>query len=252
MVEQQDTMRHYRLAAMLLMAWIVGAAERPYITERGRQMNGHSAGSGPAIVSGRSSTGATFVHDPMGHAILRFPDGTKQRLFTNLSKKTTFFGTPAEALQVELTPESDCMKDGDGSPSVFATLAGREKLLGVDTVRILHVTPSARAVSWRVPAAGCALVQMGVQWLDPATGRMGSVTTEQMTKFEFREPEVKWFASNGYEEVTPSAAQQAQLFFNTQGRGPKQPIDDKIMELLKRDDANYKRRNPDGRTRNGL
>ena len=252
MVDQQDTMRNYRSAAMLLMALTVRAAERPYVTERSRQINGHSAGSGPAIVSGRSSTGATFVHDPMGHAILRFPDGTEQRLFTNVMKKITFFRTPAEALEVELAPESDCMKNGDGSPALFATLAGREKLLGVDTVRILDVTPSARAVSWRVPGAGCVLVQMGVEWLDPATGRMGSVTTERMTKFEFKEPEVKWFASTGYEEVTPSAAQQAEIFFNTRGRGPKQPLDDKIVEIMERADANYKRRNPNGRTRNGL
>lgn len=135
---------------------------------------------------------------------------------------------------------------------MFASIAGREVLLGIATVKIPSVTPRARSMACRVPSAACVLVQTGFEFLDPATGRIGSTTTERMTKFEFEKPEAKWFDSSGSEEVKPSIADHADVLFNTRGRGLKRPLDAKMVEIMKRADAAYKRRNPNGRTRNGL
>lgn len=245
-------MGHHKLAAVLLTALTAAGAERAYLTERVMQMNGQTTSGGAIVVSGRSSTGATFVHNGIGFAFLRFPDGAEQRVRINVAKKTTFYLTRAEMADVERTPESDCLKSPNGHPTMFASIAGREVLLGIATVKIRSVTPSARSMEWRVPSAGCVLVQTGIEFLDPATGRIGSTTTERMTKFEFKEPEAKWFDSSSYEEVKPSVADHAEILFNTRGRGPGRPLDDNFAKMMERVDASYKRKKPYGRTRNGL
>ena|GEM_PF-3836650 len=59
-----------------------------------------------------------------------------------------------------------------GGPTMLATIAGREELLGIPAVTSWQVTPSARALTERVPSAGCVMVRMGTDFLDPATGRI--------------------------------------------------------------------------------
>ncbi len=76
---------------------------------------------------------------------------------------------------------------------------------------------------------------MGIEFLDPATGRIGSTTTERMN-----------------EEVKPSVAAHAEVMFNTRGRRPGKPFDYKFVKMMERIDATYMRKNPNGRTRNGL